>query len=349
MVVVRLNESDVGEILSAADRCLSARTHDDFVDAVVASVGRLVGSDLVTYNEVDSSVPRIIFRSDPVESFSPDLMSAFLYHLDDHPVITQMRRSGSGAATRISDAMNVREFHNHGIYSDFFHQLGVEDQVAISLRMSATHIIGVAANRDRAFSDTERDRLEMLRPLLASAYHNLTRLGEVERSAEYLRAGLSGAGCDVFVLSADGSVVECTDGALERLAAALPRGTVERETDFLARLASGAQRPRWEASGARWWATSTRIAVGTIVTIRRDGLPHASELQATLQVSAREAQVLALIAEGRASAEVARTLGISVRTVHKHLEHLYRCLGVSSRSEALTIARSVAESTHGGS
>ncbi|MDH2904255.1 MAG: helix-turn-helix transcriptional regulator [Actinomycetota bacterium] len=338
-----LSDSDVGDILSAAEHCLSARTLDGFADAVLASCRWLVDCDFVTYNEVDHSNPGVDFREDPGETFSPDLLAAFLYHLDDHPVITEMRRSGSGAALRISDVLTSREFHHRGIYSDFFQRLNVEDQLAISLRVGETRIIGLAANRDRAFTDRERDRLEMLRPLLVSAYHNVAYLVELERAAEYLRVGLSGAGCDVFVLSPEGVVTECTEGALDRLSTVLPPDTVEPATVFLTRLASRTRRLRWEAAGAQWLATSTRVDPGAVVTVRRDELLHAPDLQSVLGISAREAQVLAILAQGHTSAEVAGELGISVRTVHKHLENLYRCIGVSSQREAVTIARGLAE------
>jgi DNA-binding CsgD family transcriptional regulator len=48
----------------------------------------------------------------------------------------------------------------------------------------------------------------------------------------------------------------------------------------------------------------------------------------------RQAQVLALIARGRSNRDTGAILGISDRTVQKHLEHCYRVLGLPSRSAA---------------
>jgi DNA-binding CsgD family transcriptional regulator len=45
----------------------------------------------------------------------------------------------------------------------------------------------------------------------------------------------------------------------------------------------------------------------------------------------REAEIAALAAEGLASREIARLLGVSVRTVDNHLQHVYVKLGVSNR------------------
>jgi DNA-binding NarL/FixJ family response regulator len=56
------------------------------------------------------------------------------------------------------------------------------------------------------------------------------------------------------------------------------------------------------------------------------------------QLTARQQQVLRLVAEGLTDAAIGRRLGCSPRTVDKHLEHIYRILGVSCRSAAIAAA-----------
>jgi predicted ATPase/DNA-binding CsgD family transcriptional regulator len=55
-------------------------------------------------------------------------------------------------------------------------------------------------------------------------------------------------------------------------------------------------------------------------------------------LSPRELEVLGLVAEGLANAEIAKRLFVSVRTVHAHLRSIYRKLGVSSRTAAARYA-----------
>lgn len=50
----------------------------------------------------------------------------------------------------------------------------------------------------------------------------------------------------------------------------------------------------------------------------------------------RETQILQLVADGRTNAAIAHALQVSPRTVAKHLEHIYRKLGVSSRAAAVS-------------
>ena len=55
-------------------------------------------------------------------------------------------------------------------------------------------------------------------------------------------------------------------------------------------------------------------------------------------LTARQQQVLHLVAAGYTNAQIARRLGISEGTVRTHLEHIYRLLQVSSRAAAVTRA-----------
>ncbi|HVW46187.1 MAG TPA: LuxR C-terminal-related transcriptional regulator [Solirubrobacterales bacterium] len=52
----------------------------------------------------------------------------------------------------------------------------------------------------------------------------------------------------------------------------------------------------------------------------------------------REAEVLVLVARGRSNRDAGAILGISARTVQKHLEHCFRKLGVRNRSAAAELA-----------
>ncbi len=67
-----------------------------------------------------------------------------------------------------------------------------------------------------------------------------------------------------------------------------------------------------------------------------------TEALAVRGLTERETDVLRAIALGQSNLAVAETLGIAERTVQKHLERLYRKLDVHSRSEAATLAWSLA-------
>lgn len=63
-----------------------------------------------------------------------------------------------------------------------------------------------------------------------------------------------------------------------------------------------------------------------------------------LGVTARESEVLALVAQGRANKEIATALGVSPRTVEKHVESLLRKTGARSRTHLAAMATTYAPS-----
>ena len=61
-------------------------------------------------------------------------------------------------------------------------------------------------------------------------------------------------------------------------------------------------------------------------------------VQQSAQCSAKELEVLGLLVAGQPNKLIARSMGISAETVKFHLKHIYRKLGVESRSAAVTVA-----------
>jgi DNA-binding NarL/FixJ family response regulator len=88
--------------------------------------------------------------------------------------------------------------------------------------------------------------------------------------------------------------------------------------------------------------------LATVVWRRTEGNPYRlSELLAVegadgpealrgdqADLTAREREVLGLLAEGMSNKQIARVLGISVRTVTVHVSNLLRKTGAASRTEA---------------
>ena len=60
-----------------------------------------------------------------------------------------------------------------------------------------------------------------------------------------------------------------------------------------------------------------------------------------MSLSAREIEVLRLVARGASNADVAARLHITDATVKSHLAHVFSKLGVSSRTAAVSAARAL--------
>ena len=63
-------------------------------------------------------------------------------------------------------------------------------------------------------------------------------------------------------------------------------------------------------------------------------LERRQELKPVVHLTSREEEVLALVAEGLSNKLVARSLGISEKTVKTHLTRIFQTIGVSDRTQA---------------
>ena len=63
--------------------------------------------------------------------------------------------------------------------------------------------------------------------------------------------------------------------------------------------------------------------------------PRAPVLSALAPLTPREREVLQWVAAGKTDRDIAAIVGASVRTVHKHLQHIYAKLGVETRTAAV--------------
>jgi DNA-binding CsgD family transcriptional regulator len=60
---------------------------------------------------------------------------------------------------------------------------------------------------------------------------------------------------------------------------------------------------------------------------------------AASRLTARETEVLLWVARGKTNRDIAEILGMSPRTVNKHLEHVFEKLGVETRTAAAAAAQ----------
>ncbi|MBL4722960.1 MAG: response regulator transcription factor [Alloalcanivorax venustensis] len=72
--------------------------------------------------------------------------------------------------------------------------------------------------------------------------------------------------------------------------------------------------------------------------LQRDGEEESELLRQQLRLTRRESQVLLWIAQGKTNREIGQILSLSPRTVNKHLEQVFRKLGVENRTAAAAMA-----------
>ncbi|MBX3741519.1 MAG: hypothetical protein KF712_11040 [Akkermansiaceae bacterium] len=97
-----------------------------------------------------------------------------------------------------------------------------------------------------------------------------------------------------------------------------------------------------ELGGARLSIRSATLGDDRFIILFQESDPHGKtrRLQ-TLGLSSREAEVLLWVSEGKSNDEIGTILGISSRTVAKHLEQIFRKINVETRVAAALRAKEI--------
>ena len=131
------------------------------------------------------------------------------------------------------------------------------------------------------------------------------------------------------------------DEYIERLVAVGAAGFLEKQTS--AEILTKAIRE--VAKGKPYFSPTIakRLTAGQQRSLGRDGLQNPKSAQLT----SRESEVLQLVAEGKANKQVAATLGISIKTVEKHRQHVMDKLNIHETAglTRYAIARGIIESS----
>jgi DNA-binding NarL/FixJ family response regulator len=92
---------------------------------------------------------------------------------------------------------------------------------------------------------------------------------------------------------------------------------------------------RTVAEGGSWLDPAV---VGRVLSVYRGAPAQASESPALAELTARELEVLGLIAAGLTNDEIAAELVVSAGTIKTHVNHIFLKLGLRNRSEAVIFA-----------
>jgi DNA-binding CsgD family transcriptional regulator len=275
------------------------------------------------------------------------VVQAFERHLDEHPLVQHFQRSGDTGARTFSDFLSQRQLGALGLHADLLRPLDVGDQLAISLQAAGAVPVGIGVNRERpTFTDRDRLIMDLLRPHLVQAYQNatvMTRLGETMDAKRQA----------IVVVDRQGQVAFATQAACRLLTSygesapltgggdLLPEPFRRWLRSHLAALADDdAPAP---LSPLVLTGEDRRLIVrlsadpdsdGQHTLVLEERLTLSDAVLRPLGLSRREREVAQLLARGLTAGQMGEQLAISVRTVEKHLEHIYAKLGVGGSGAA---------------
>jgi DNA-binding CsgD family transcriptional regulator len=349
-----LTEADYERMLTVVHTVAEVTNPDMFGPVVVQEVGHVVRSDVTSLNDVDPTVGHFQFVINPASFPSPPGTEEALAELaGGHPLIRFYTETGDGSARKISDFWSTETWHESELYKRVYSPMGVEHQMSIALPSPRPTVVGLALNRYvDDFSERDREVLNRIRPHLAQSWRNarehMRLRGVIQTASDALTADGSAA-----ILLTD-PVHELTPGALTELyrffgrpptRSPLPHRIarwLERERDVSRQAAIGTLAKPLTATreGQRLVVRYLPAAPGHgAALLLRVSVPEEAVARlASLGLTVRESQILSHVTSGATNAQIASVLNLAPSTVKRHLDHVYRKLGVSGRVQATAVA-----------
>ena len=179
-------------------------------------------------------------------------------------------------------------------------------------------------------------------PEVLARLHTHTRNARIARLA---RDAVDIAALGVVLVDAHGRVAWRSPKATEWLRSLSPTGDAERLPPELARAmltpgGPGGSVLRGEGGQIYRVKSLGRTGMGETMLLveRQSGGASASSRLASAALTPRETEVLSWLSKGKTNRDIGDILGMSPRTVNKHLEHVFRKLGVETRAAAAALA-----------
>jgi DNA-binding CsgD family transcriptional regulator len=321
VAVPALARGDAERLLRFVGEAESLGGDEPFTGDLLVELGRLVRADWIFYVEHDD-VPRHLLEVDrPGDSneWNGDCFDDFFaVELYESP-IGQRRLQGDFRALRVSDFLTQHELHRTRFYEVALHPFGIEQQLEVDIPSPPSHLktfqFGLAKG---AFSERDRLVLDLLQP-------HLGQLWQAARTRRKLAAALTGLdqaeaheSRGVILLGPRDEVEYASEPARRLLREFAPDETLVEW------LESGRRRPLVHHHGER------RLIIERV----GDAL-LLEETRPDVGLTAREREILTLVARGKTNPEIAHLLWLAPSTVGKHLENIYAKLGVKTRTAAV--------------
>ncbi len=282
--------------------------------------------------------------------------------IDDHPLILAAMQNvvrGLGEQVRVVGAETVDEARNllHGVHGfdlvllDLF--LGAHDGYDFLVELRAAHpqlpVVVVSASEDPADLDRcidagamgfvpKRATNEMLFEALLLVMSGGVFVPEMFSGAGGVGPARTALGADLEPdrapppATAGSMAADATDGPMHAAMKA-PLNGVMHASDVATAFAGllQARAPSKAATARASAAPAERPAA-------RETLISPTSLE-SLGLTPRQSEVLLLLLEGKPNKLIAREMGLSVETIKDHVAAVLRCLGVSSRTQAVIAVR----------
>jgi len=322
--------------------------------ALLATLARIVPSDFTTLSVCDLDAGRRFVSAVPAEPPGGVDLASFDRFLATHPLVRYHLQHLHARARRLSDCVGDAEFRRSELYDAYYRPLGLDRVLLLPIAREPGRLSGIVLNRSgRDFTDDERALLDAIRVPVAALYRQAVSSACSACAAGTLRVVAGDDRVASVTLDRDFGIVDASGGALGWLAEIARRAPPQAPGAALpAPIVSWLRAQIGEAATAQpGTRTASFVDEDTGATLVLHCVPRACPSGCTLliertgraahamapapRLTPRQVEILGWIAAGKTDDCIAELLGVSRRTVGKHLQNMYRRLGVENRTGAV--------------
>jgi len=348
-----LTTKDLARLNASLLTLYSFQDAQTFSSDLVRLLPTLISADICSYDAIDAHTQQADLQWTPADVVMiPDGFSIMAKHVDDNPVIPHFRETGDGSAKMVSDFLAQRAFRARPLYQEFYKHYGISFHLITALSTGEHTTLTLAYHRGRRdFSERDRRLLNCFRPHVLQALHTAHRLSLLHQEASTRQLALASLNLPVLCTAANGNLIWVTpscEGFLRKYGLSIRQSSLPSE---LLQWIQSRTAPRDESREVRQplepltipgpsgtlFVRYCEYPLGFILMFEERVVSFSLSKLIHLGLTRRESEIVRWVAEGKTNPEIGTILGISPRTVQKHLEHVYGRLGVENRHAAMRI------------
>lgn len=317
---------------------------------IIEALSHLLPADCLSYNHfsLDGEVLDCVWTPvDPVIA-AEEQQTILGEYLHEHPFIPMIFEQGFLPTLRLSDLDKQQTIRKTALYHELYRPLGIEYQMCTALPL-ADHSFVVFAHSlsDRDYTDTEKQLCKLAMPYIKNRLALVKQQMEIKQLETLLDNIGSISGKAIVLLTKVGEPVWLNAECAELFALYFEKKNQKRLPEKIRQWlednnkANSKQSIKMEIKN-----NSSILSIRFIpsVTIDKEGVLLLEEqinsiniLATRFDLSRRETEVLEWVAKGKNNSEIATVLDIRVGTIKKHLEKIYKKLGVKNRTAAASL------------
>ncbi len=352
----RLPRRDLKKLISSLSILHSDIDPANLSERCMAALNNLISAEITAFDFfTDKGVHTGKHWYDPPEAISEAEFEIFAHVVHEHPFFPDVFGNKRFDAMTTNDFLTNQKFYRTAIYNEFYRIYSIDRQMLIAFSDKPDSIITCAFNRTKSdFSDEERMLFNMITRHLQMSVQNSYKIEQYNKTETLLNSALETRSSGVIVLNSNKQINYESNFARRML----EKYFAEEKAEFC-ELPDSLERWLEDESGKfdnfnfspppqvlKIEKKNEKLEIcllysaetQEITLLLEEHLVASPQIFERLNLTKRESEILFWISFGKTNKDIAFLLGISPRTVNKHLEHIFIKLGVETRTAAVSIA-----------